>query len=456
MVTSFPIIAAVAFLAVLLVVSLVLSILFRTVVPTNMVHIVQSRKKTVSYGTSQDNGNVYYLWPSWVPFIGVAVMKLQVSNFALNLQNYLAYDIDRVPFEVDVTAFFRVSNSQLAAERVSDFAELMRHLNDVVEGSVRKILSSSTIDTIMTERATFGEQFTLELSDDLKNWGLETVKSMELMDIRDAAGSNAVANIKAKKLSFIEMESRTTVAENKKKAEMAEITAQNELDIKRQEAEQSVGERTAQKNKAVGIAEEVSQQEIKAQQAMTEQKAIEVKRVKEIGDAEITKQREIVKAEEMKQTTILKAQGDLESTKLSAEGVRTEGQAKADAEKAMQMAPVEAQIALGKEIGENEGYQSYLISLKTIEAFIEVGKEQAGALKSAEVKIIANTGNASSGIASAMDFMSPKGGMAIAGMLEALAQAPEGKALLNALGSKLASAGDAPKAIEGTTATSAT
>ena len=102
-------------LGVLLVLVVILAIAFRTVVETNSVHIVQSKKKTTSYGTGQAAGNVYYRWPSWVPVIGITRIKLPVSNFDLSLKDYEAYDKDRVPFMVDVTAFFRISKTDLAA-----------------------------------------------------------------------------------------------------------------------------------------------------------------------------------------------------------------------------------------------------------------------------------------------------------------------------------------------------
>lgn len=53
----------------------------RRVVPTNMVHIVQSAKTTTSYGSGKTNGNVYYQWPSFLPVIGVDNIKDFGKNF---------------------------------------------------------------------------------------------------------------------------------------------------------------------------------------------------------------------------------------------------------------------------------------------------------------------------------------------------------------------------------------
>ena len=43
--------------------TVVIALFFRIVVPTNEVHIVQSAKKTMSYGKDTGNGNTYYRFP---------------------------------------------------------------------------------------------------------------------------------------------------------------------------------------------------------------------------------------------------------------------------------------------------------------------------------------------------------------------------------------------------------
>src|SRR5690606_23899901 len=97
------------------------AVLLRRVVPTNEVHIVQTSKKTTSYGKDQDSGNTYYKWPSWLPMMGLSVTVMPVSVFSVRLDEYEAYDKDRVPFLVDVVSFFRISDSNTAAQRVATF-----------------------------------------------------------------------------------------------------------------------------------------------------------------------------------------------------------------------------------------------------------------------------------------------------------------------------------------------
>jgi flotillin len=414
----------------------------RRVVSTNEVHIIQSAKKTVSFGKDQESGNTYYEWPAWIPVIGINVIKLPVSVFSLRLKDYEAYDSGRLPFVLDLEAFFRISDSNVAAQRVSHFGELSNQLTSILQGAARTILASKTIEEIMQGRSEFGDAFTKEVNEQLKAWGVTTVKNIELMDIRDSRDSQVIQNIMDKKKSEIEKESRIVVAANKKAAQNAEIDAQREVELNKQVAAEQVGIRTAEKDKAVGIANEKSQQDIKAQQKITSEKSMEVARVEKVKTAEITKDVNVVKAEEQRQTdviqaegqkqkTVLIAEGQLEAQRREAEAIQVKGQANAEAEKALQLAPVEAQIVLAKEIGENLSYQQYLITIRQVEANQAIGVEQARALERADIKVIANSGTVSSGIASLGDLFTSQGGQNVGAALEGLANSDIGKQLLD-------------------------
>ena len=97
---------SIVLISILLVVGIIGTMLFfwivalRRVVPVNEVHIVQTRKNTVSFGKGFSS-NTYYEWPSWIPLIGLTKIMLPVSNFAIDLPDYAAYDKERVPFIVD-------------------------------------------------------------------------------------------------------------------------------------------------------------------------------------------------------------------------------------------------------------------------------------------------------------------------------------------------------------------
>lgn len=426
-----------------------ISISFRRIVSTNEVHIIQSNNATTSYGKDTKNGNVYYEWPAWIPLVGITKIILPVSVFKIELQSYEAYDVGRVPFEVDVVAFFRIEDSNISAQRVSSFKELQDQLLFILRGAVRTILASHDIDRIMVERSTFGEAFTKEVEGQLPNWGITTVKNIELMDIRDGKGDQVVHNIMQKKKSFIEMQSRSEVANNIKDAEIAEIKAKRDSLLQRQQAEEEIGKRTAEKDQAVGISNQQAQQAIKEQEKLTKEKEMSVLSVAQVRQAEITrsvtmvqadqskqttviiaegqKQTNILTAEGAKTTTVLQAEGNLEARKREAEGTQLVGEARAKAEQALQLAPVMAQITLAKEIGNNGGYQTYLTTMRQIEANQEIGVEQAHALQKADIKVIANTGSdIAGGITDVRSLLSPKGGTALASMIEGFGNTPQG------------------------------
>lgn len=411
--------------------ALITAFMLRRVVPTNEVHIVQSSKRTTSYGRDTSNGNTYYEWPTSIPFLGVTKITLPVSVFDLDLTGYEAYDRGRLPFVVDVKAFFRITDSNLAAARVASFGELHNQLKAVVQGAVRTILASSEIEEIMQGRSKFGNEFTKEVDGQLANWGVATVKSIELMDIRDGKDSHVIRNIMEKKKSHIEMESRTEVAKNNRMAEVAEIEAKRETDLADQQAKQTVGLRTIEAQRLVELQGQAKIQAVKEQEKTTKEKEMAVLSVESVRRAEIAKEVKLVQSSQDKQAAILDAEAKLESKKREAEGITVEGEARASAEKALQLAPVQAQIVLAKEIGSNEGYQQYLVTLRRVEADQAVGIAQAAALENADVKVISNTGNPTSGIKNAMELFSSKGGTELGSMLEALRQTETGQALVS-------------------------
>lgn len=445
----------------------------RRIVPTNVVHIVQRGNTTTSYGVGKTS-NVYYEWPSWLPIIGVTVRELPVSNFDIDLKKYEAYDKDRVPFVVDVKAFFHIANTNVAAEKVESFEELKGQLENVVQGAVRSILAKSKLEEIMEERSIFGEKFTSMVNSDLKNWGVESIKNIELMDVRDAEGSHVIQQIMAKRMSAIDKESRVEVARNRQEAEQAELEAEQEISVKRADTERISGEAKAKSEQAVGIAqakslemsgiaEQNSLMKIAEAKKTTEEKNMDVIRVTQVKQSEINKESEIIDAEKQQRRIEIQASADkfrieteaaanLEAKRRSAEGIEAEGTAEAkviaakgtseaEAEKAKQLASVTAQTELAKEIGENKPYQDYLIRVKTVDKdqVVETAQSEAmaRALEKADLKIIANSGDVHSGMSKFSDILSSKGGSQINGLIESLKQTDEGKALFDMLKTKM-------------------
>ena len=443
-------VSVVAFLIVFFTLKWIFSL--RRVVPTNEVHIVRQGSKTMVYGTPERgnaeqntlfSGNSYYEFPSSIPVLGVSVTKMPLSIFGIDINDFDAFDKDRVPFVVDIQSFFRISDYEVAASRIRDIEELKGQLLSIVQGAVRSILAKDLLNSIMEERSKYGQEFTDEVKEELKSWGVETVKNIELMDMRDAAREEVISNIMKMKKSEIEKTSRVTVAKNNQEAREAEIAAQKEIDLKDQDAQKEVGLRKAEVSKEVGIANEKSSQEVKEQAKVTKEKEMEVKKVETVKQAEMDKEAKVITAEALKREKELNAEADLIQTTKQSEGIKLKGDAEAEAEKKMQMASVEAQLKLANEIGENEGYQKYLVEIRQVEANEKVGLAQAENIKGADIKIIAGAGDVTGGISNAMGALSPKGGFNIAGAMEALAATDAGKELLSKLGINLDKTQDA-------------
>ena len=417
----------------------------RTVVPLNYVHVIQQNNKTYLRGMDQADGNVYYAWPEWLPKLGVNVKELSTEIFNIDIVNYEAYDKDRIPFQVDVTSFFTIDNPAVASQKVSSQSILREQLLAIVRGCIRTILAKSELKTIMDERDQYGDKFTEAVKEQLKEWGVKTVKNIELMDVRDSGGSTVIADTMAIKQSEVEKTSRIAVANNQKLATEAEILAKQEVALKNEDSKREVGKKQAEVTKEVGLAHEKAQQAIKEQAKITKEKEMEVIQVQQVRDAEIKKETKRLEVEAEK--IIIETNAQAEKTKIeleaeaklvtqtkNAEGIKLEGEAKAEAEKQLQLASVTAQTTLAKEVGENEQYQQYLITIRQVEANEKIGIEQAKALTQANLKVIANSNNGiSSGINKITDLFSANGGTELAGMLEAFNQSDIGNNLIKKL-----------------------
>jgi flotillin len=156
-------------------------------------------------------------------------------------------------------------------------------------------------------------------------------------------------------------------------------------------------------------------------------------RKRKVIEAEAIRDAKIADGEGQKQFVSLLAEGDLARALKNAEGIAAEGKARGEAETALEMAPVTAQIALNNSIGENKGYQEYLVSIRTVEAGRDIGIEQAKALTKADIKIVATAGSGgpSEGLTSVRDLFTSKGAGALAAAVETFASTEAGERVMN-------------------------
>jgi flotillin len=257
----------------------------------------------------------------------------------------------------------------------------------------------------------------------------------------------------AKDQARIDKESRTAVAQHNQAAQLAEITAKREVDVQKEQAEQAVSIRRAEREMEVGIANEKSKQVVQEQAKVTAMKQMAVLEVETTRKAEISKQAAeikanqdktvaVVAAEQTKEVSVVHAEGDRIATQTRAEGnlfaslkdadgIAARGKAEGEAEQAKLMAPVEAQIKLAEKIASLAEYQKFLIETRQIEANQTVGTAMAAAFEKADIKIVGGGNSLPEGAKGVMGMFNPGGGLNFAGMLSGLASTEEGKALID-------------------------
>lgn len=445
---------------------IIISIMLRKVVPTNEVHIVQRGNKSVAYGKFAEAekgwtyaGNVYLAWPSWVPVLWVYVKKLPLYVFDIKLEWYQAYDLWKVPFVVDVTAFFYVHDPIKAASKIEDMQELKNQLSETLKWVIRKVLASKDIIEIMESRAEIKSEFYKEVLDAVKEWWV-TSKNVEFMDIRDPEDgtSHVISNIMKKKRSQIEADSQIEVAENQKRAtiekenkeaearaqaaqsksqaDIIEYEARKQAELKKIENEKLIENKNIEKEEVINIQKEETKQRIYEKAKLTKEKELIVKQVEEEKKADIAKNIEIIKANKEKEKSIIDAQAEKTTIELKAEAekIKINKAAEAEAEKIKMIwlakakevdflgtAEAKNKLEMAKALNSfSKDALAYMVKELDVKVSEKVDFEKARALSNADIKVISTWANGWDWLESFMQLFSAKGWANLWAMVENL------------------------------------
>lgn len=439
----------------------------RIVVPTNEVHIVQRKRASVPYGRGFD-GNVYIAWPSFLPFIWVEVQRLPLSIFTIKVDQYKAYDSWKVPFIVDVTAFFVVKEPEIAAQKISNIDELKEHLNETLKWVIRKTLAWKDIIEIMESRVEIKEEFYKEVLDSVKSWWVD-LKNVEFMDIRDPDdwASRVIDNIMNKKRSQIEAESQIEVAENQKratiekenkaaeararaaeaksKADIVEYNSIRESELKRIENEKITKQQEIEKERELSLRREESTQKLSEATKLTRERELAIQKLEQEENAEIHKRIEIIKAEEERERVRIdaeakkvrieletKAENDRMTSSAEAKKIAIELEAQAEKNRIQQIAEARARevnyIWTAEARNKTEMAEalnmfttaSLNYMIKELEAWVtrDVDLEKARALSKADIKVISTWENWWNWVKNFMDLFSANWWANVWAMLE--------------------------------------
>jgi len=366
-------------------------------VPPNIVAIFSGRKRTLPdgkiVGYRMVKGGASFRWP-----LLEKVDYLSLNVFTIPLEIKRAYTLKGVPISVKAVANVKIKGDDVsltaAAERFLDMThdQIQRVIFQTLEGHLRSILGTLTVEEVNSDRASFAQKLTSEAAVDLERMGIG-VDVLTIQDISDeegyldALGKKRTAEVKrdgtigeaeatrdAKIKSALAMQegekakfdADANIAAAQRDFQVKQATYQAEIEIEKAKAAQAGPQADAKARQSV-VAEEVriektrtlEQIGVQQQEVMRRQQELEATVVKA---AEAERQAAIVRAEGKKQAAILEADGQkaaliamaqAQQEKLKAEGfgraaaVEAEGRAEAAKIEAMGLAQARAIEAQG-------------------------------------------------------------------------------------------------------------
>lgn len=367
-----------------------LSFLLRRVVAPNYAHVVVRNKSISVYSShseiSPERNAVYYYFPSWVPYLGMYVMRMPLENLEVHIPDYVTFAKNNARFQCSVSVYMRIQDVTKAARRfpTGELEQFIIRVRELVVAAIRNTTTEFNAEDVIAKKSEIADRIQSALQEDLGEWGVHIINAA-VVDISDPSDATVIQDISAKKEAEINAESRKIIAVKTKEAEIVEYENTEKAETRKWQMDEAIQMREKQKDQKV---------QIEAQKAKTEQmRVIEIQNVRQ---AEIDKKARIEKAEGERKSLALVGIGEAEAIK-----------AKGDAVGKAKEAEARGLNALAK-AGE---------TFRLIEKEEKIGLALAQALTDADLRFI-NAGP----INSFADLFSPKGGAQIGGMLEALSQ----------------------------------
>ena len=331
---------------------------------------------------------------------------LSLLSSKLEVTTPEVYTEQGVPVLADGTAIIKIGGSiaeiATAAEQFlgKKRIELENEAKEVLEGHLRSILGSMTVEEIYKNRDKFSQEVQRVASQDLAKMGLVIV-SFTIKDVRDkngyleSLGKPRIAQVKRDAdiaTAEAEKETRIKKAEAEKEAQKAELQRATEIAEAEKENQLKIAEFKLEQDRAKARADQAYELEAaKAKQEVTEQemqiKIIERQKQIELEEKEILRREKQYDSEVKKKADADRyaieqnaaaikmkelAQADAEKyriealAKAEAEKIRLDGLAKADSERAQ--GETEAEIIRLKGLAEAEAKR------KIAEAFEQFGQ----------------------------------------------------------------------------------
>jgi flotillin len=391
-------------------------------VPPNVVAILSGRKRTVVQTSTGERHLIGYRVIRGGSAFRIPIMErvdyisLNVISIPLRIEG--AYNIEGVPVSVNAVANVKVGGDDFsvgnAIERFLGMtvAEIEVVVHQTMEGHLRSILGTLTVEELNTDRQAFAQKMTAESAQDLARMGIiiDVLTIQQISDTYgylDALGQKRTAEVKRDAeigRAEADRDARTRAADAQRDASTAEARAealiaqaQRDTNVSKAQFQASINAEQARSAQAGPLAQAESQKAVVVAQqqvevARTEASILvqeaEARRMERELEATVLKQADaereavIITAEGQKRAAVLQAEGDQQSTITRAQGqsqerellgageasrIRQVGEAEADAQKAAAAAKradllAEAEGTRARLLAEAEGLRAALLA----------------------------------------------------------------------------------------------
>ncbi len=391
-------------------------------VAPNTVAIFSGRKRLMDDPTTGEKRSVGYRIIRGGSGVRIPVIErvdyLSLNIMTIPLRIESAYNIEGVPVSVNAVAAVKIGGDDYSiGNAIERFLGMTtQQVQDVIfqtmEGHLRSILGTLTVEEINTDRQAFAQRMTAESAQDLARMGviIDVLTIQQISDANgylEALGQTRTAEVKRdaeigradadrdarqrsaaamRDASTAEAEAEALVAEAQKESNVKKAQYQASVLAEEARAAQAGPLADAESQRAVVVAQQnvelarteaaIQVQEMEARRMERQLEATVLKQAEAERDATIItaeghKRAEVITAEGQQQAVVMRAQAESQERELIGTGeaarIRQIGQAEADAKKAEADALrsellAQAEGARAKLIAEAEGLRASLLA----------------------------------------------------------------------------------------------
>src|SRR5574338_388377 len=338
-------------------------------VPPSMVAIFYGRKHTI-VDEKGNKATVGFRVVRGGAALRVPVLEevqyLSLNVISIPLKISRAYTKEGVPVTVEAVANVKIAGDDTslrsAAERFLGMTtdKVKEVIFQTLEGHLRAILGTLTVEEINADRQAFAQKMTDEAAVDLKKMGVN-IDILTIQQISDEQG-------------YLDALGKKRTAEVKRDAVIGEAHSLRDKETKQAEFNAAIMAKTAESEQAGPLATAIAKQRVTEQETRIEQVRVQqqvlvqeqeaARKEKEllatvVRPAEAERQAAILRAEGEKQATIIRAEATQKELEFegAGEAAKIEKIGRAEATKVLSVGEAEAEVIKKKLLAEAEGLQ---------------------------------------------------------------------------------------------------